>query len=82
MCEDAVNSAASATQTLRTEAEARAAFAESGTTIAVWARARGFSPELTRMVLLGKRKCLRGQSFQIAVALGIKPGFTDPNEMP
>ena len=36
------------------------------------ARARGFSAELTRMVLLGKRKCLRGQSHQIAVALGIK----------
>ncbi|WP_312302539.1 DNA-binding protein [Diaphorobacter nitroreducens] len=46
--------------------------------IAEWARARGFSAELTRMVLSGKRKCLRGQSHQIAVALGIKPQMTAP----
>lgn len=44
-----------------------------GVTVAEWARARGFSVELTRIVLAGKRKCLRGQSHQIAVALGAKP---------
>lgn len=60
------------TKPVLTEAEARAAFAARGINIAEWARARGFSPELTRMVLSGKRKCLRGQSHQIAVALGIK----------
>jgi gp16 family phage-associated protein len=52
----------------------RAAFRENGIVIADWARERGFSVELTRMVLAGKRKCLRGQSHQIAIALGIKQG--------
>lgn len=60
-----------------TEEQVRAAFKENGMTIADWARARGFSVELSRMVLAGKRKCLRGQSRQIAVALRIKPGASD-----
>lgn len=62
---------------LRTEAEAKAAFVAAGITIADWARQHGFSTELTRMVLAGKRKCLRGQSHQIAVALRLKPGTSD-----
>lgn len=57
-----------------TEAQVRAEFVASGTTIADWARARGFSASLTRMVLAGKRKCLRGQSHEIAVALRLKAG--------
>lgn len=57
-----------------TEAQVRAEFVESGTTVAEWARARGFSASLTRMVLAGKRKCLRGQSHEIAVALRLKAG--------
>ncbi|WP_111879980.1 DNA-binding protein [Paracidovorax anthurii] len=61
-------------KSLLTEEGARAMFKAKGVTVAEWARARGFSVELTRMVLAGKRKCLRGQSHQIAVALGIKPG--------
>ncbi len=60
------------TKPVLTEAEVRATFVATGINIAEWARARGFSAELTRMVLSGKRKCLRGQSHQIAVALGIK----------
>lgn len=52
-------------------------FRANGTTVADWARERGFSVELTRMVLAGKRKCLRGQSHNIAVALRIKAGATD-----
>lgn len=59
---------------LLTEEEARASFKAKGINVAEWARERGFSVELTRMVLAGKRKCVRGQSHQIAVALGIKPG--------
>lgn len=49
-----------------------------GITVAEWAREHGFGAELTRMVLSGKRKCLRGQSHQIAVALGIKSEATAP----
>lgn len=59
---------------LLTEEEARLRLRAKGVNVAEWARERGFSVELTRMVLAGKRKCLRGQSYLIAVALGIKPG--------
>jgi gp16 family phage-associated protein len=53
---------------------ARAVFEDSGISVAEWARARGFSTSLVYQVLEGRRKCLRGQSHQIAVALGIKQG--------
>lgn len=53
------------------EEQARTWFRASGVTVAAWARERGFSVELTRMVLAGKRKCLRGQSREIAAALQI-----------
>ena len=56
----------------RTEQEAKADLLASGTTVAAWARERGFNVPLARMVLAGKRKCLRGQSLEIAIALGIK----------
>lgn len=49
-------------------------FDESGVSIAEWARTNGFSSALVYQVLDGNRKCLRGQSHQIAVALGMKRG--------
>jgi len=49
-------------------------FNESGLSVSEWARLRGFSSGLVYQVLDGKRKCMRGQSHQIAVALGLKPG--------
>lgn len=52
---------------------ARAWFAEQGVSITEWAMQRGFAPALVHAVLKGDRKCVRGQSFRIAVALGIKP---------
>lgn len=52
----------------------RAVFEDSGISVAEWARAKGFSTSLVYQVLEGRRKCLRGQSHQIAVALGIKQG--------
>lgn len=52
----------------------RAVFEDSGISVAEWARARGFSTSLVYQVLEGRRKCVRGQSHQIAVALGIKQG--------
>lgn len=59
---------------LRTSEQVRALFNESGVPISDWARERGFSVVLKRMVIAGKRKCLRGQSHQIAVELGMKRG--------
>lgn len=49
-------------------------FDESGVSVAEWARVNGFSSALVYQVLEGNRKCLRGQSHQIAIALGIKQG--------
>jgi gp16 family phage-associated protein len=54
----------------------RALFAGSGISVAEWARVQGFSTGLVYQVLEGRRKCLRGQSHQIAVALGLKEGET------
>lgn len=51
-------------------------FDESGVSVAEWARVNGFSSTLVYQVLDGKRKCLRGQSHQIAIALGIKKGIS------
>lgn len=50
-------------------------FRESGITVADWAASHGFSPALVYAVMKGKRKCLRGESHHIAVALGMKRGI-------
>lgn len=55
---------------------AKRLFELSGTSVAEWARVRGFSAGLVYQVLEGRRKCMRGQSHQIAVALGLKHGET------
>jgi gp16 family phage-associated protein len=47
-------------------------FHANGVAVSHWAEAHGFSPALARAIVSGKRKCLRGQSHQIAVALRIK----------
>jgi len=43
-----------------------------GITVADWARERGFGPQLVYAVLTGRRQCVRGQSHDIAIALGLK----------
>lgn len=53
--------------------EVRERFVAEGVNIAEWARERGFSGDLVHRVLSGTRKCRRGESHRIAVALGIKP---------
>jgi gp16 family phage-associated protein len=58
----------------RTGAELRAEFERRGLSIAEWARAHGFSSGLVYQVLTGRKRCLRGQSHQIAVLLGLKQG--------
>lgn len=59
---------------LQDPGRARAIFEASGWSVAEWARLQGFSTGLVYQVLEGRRKCLRGQSHRIAVALGLKPG--------
>lgn len=57
----------------RPEANAQAWFREQGKSVTEWSLQRGFAPALVYAVLKGERKCLRGQSFKIAVALGMRP---------
>lgn len=50
----------------------KADFEQRGVTIADWAEHRGFSRALVYAVLAGRKRCIRGESHRIAVALGIK----------
>ncbi|WP_226463362.1 MULTISPECIES: DNA-binding protein [Hydrogenophaga] len=43
-----------------------------GLSIREWAQAQGFSERLVYAVLSGKSKGMRGESFRIAVALGLR----------
>lgn len=63
------------TQEVMSPAQVQAWFRESGVTVADWANRNGFSPPLVYAVMKGKRKCLRGESHHIAVALGMKHGI-------
>lgn len=57
-----------------TPAEALQRFRDNGVSVAAWAVRNGFNPAIVYAVLRGGRKCLRGQSHEIAVSLGIKLG--------
>lgn len=56
----------------RSPTEAQQWFVDQGLAVSDWAISRGFNPALVYAVLHGRRKCLRGQSHRIAVALGLK----------
>jgi gp16 family phage-associated protein len=43
-----------------------------GLTVRDWARANGFSEMLVYAVLSGKNKASRGESYKIAIAIGLK----------
>lgn len=64
---------------LKTRDQVREEFARRGWSITGWARQHGYSPVLVSDILNDdarnpKRKCLRGESHNIAVALKIKDG--------
>lgn len=64
---------------LRTPDEVRRDFETRGMSVATWARRHGYSPFGVYDVLLGRTKGLRGESHNIAVALGIKAGSINNN---
>lgn len=55
----------------------RSEFQRRGLSIAEWARQHKYSTALVYQVLSGKKRCLRGQSHQVAVCLGLKQGLTE-----
>lgn len=57
---------------LRTADEVWAQLRARGVSANEWATQHGFEPTLVYSVLSGNRKCLRGQSHEIAKALGLK----------
>lgn len=59
---------------MRTPEDVLKEFARKGIPIATWARAKGYDADLTRAILRKERACLRGQSHNIAVELGLKDG--------
>lgn len=61
-----------ATDPMTPEQSAKNYFRIAGVTVADWAVANGFSPALVYAVLSGRRKCLRGKSYEIAMVLRAK----------
>ena len=59
---------------IRTTEEIRQEFAVRGIAISDWARQMGYSPGLVHQVLSGRLKCIRGQSHDVAITLGLKKG--------
>lgn len=57
--------------------QAREKFHRSGKSVIAWAKEHGYTVNLVYEVLNGKRRCLRGQSHNIAVRLGIKDGVVE-----
>jgi gp16 family phage-associated protein len=69
---DAADEAPARSAAQLTPVEARQALRANGRSVAEWARHNGFPAALVYAVLGGRRKCLRGESHRIAVALGLK----------
>jgi len=59
---------------LLTAEEVKARFEREGRTFTEWANEHGFKPYAVHRVLSGTVKCRRGESHNIAVALGLKDG--------
>jgi gp16 family phage-associated protein len=56
----------------KTPEAVRAEFYQEGITFIEWAKKHGFKYENVIAVMNGRTKCRRGQSHQIALALGLK----------
>lgn len=64
---------------IKTREQIRSEFASRGWSYSAWAKQHGYSADLVREIVNDdqrnpKRKCLRGESHNIAVALGLKHG--------
>lgn len=64
---------------LKTREEVRNEFASYGWSYSAWAKQRGYSGKLVAEIVNDneknpRRKCLRGESHNIAVELGLKQG--------
>lgn len=60
---------------MRTPQQVKDEFRRRGMSINEWARNHQVSAALVHQVLSGKKRCVRGQSHDIAVMLGLKEGI-------
>ncbi len=60
--------------------DVRAEFRRRGISVSEWARRRGVSAQLTYQILAGRKVGMRGQSHEISVLLGLKPGVVGSAE--
>lgn len=58
---------------IKTIEQVRIAFRANGVSVAAWSRNHGFTLPLVYAVLHGRSRALRGESYKIAVALGLRP---------
>lgn len=71
----------------KTREQVRQEFASQGLSYSGWAKVRGYSADLVISILNDddrnpRRKCLRGESHNIAVELGLKAGQIVRQPMP
>jgi len=71
---------------VKTRQQVRDEFARQGISYSSWAIKRGYSPNLIYLILNDDeenpaRKCLRGDSHNIAVELGLKVGVISRTEL-
>lgn len=64
---------------IKTREQVRQEFASHGWSYSAWAKQHGYSADLVRDIVNDdernpRRKCLRGESHNIAVSLGLKAG--------
>lgn len=72
---------------LKTRQQVREEFNRKGWSYSAWARKHSYSAALVREILIDsdtspRRKCLRGESHNIAVQLGIKEGEVSRTHLP
>lgn len=72
---------------LKTRKQVRDEFASRGLSFSDWAKQRGYSTALVGMIVndddhAPHRKCLRGESHNIAVELGLKAGTVSRGTAP
>ena len=72
---------------LKTRKQVRDEFASRGWSYSDWARQRGYSAAVVCMIVndddrTPQRKCLRGESHNIAVDLGLKAGVISRSPAP
>lgn len=66
---------------VKTREEVIAAFAARGVCVSEWAKQHGFRRENVYSVLAGRTRGRRGEAHAVAIALGLKAGLVEDEEV-